>query len=53
MKREEIEALAREVAKGIQTEQSLSDFSRMLKKITVEAALSAELDEHLGFDCCS
>jgi len=50
MKREEIEALAREAAKGIKTEKDLCDFSRMLKKITVEAALNAELDEHLGYD---
>jgi putative transposase len=50
MKREEIEALAREAAKGIKTEKDLSDFSRMLKKITVETALNAELDEHLGYD---
>jgi len=50
MKREEIEALAREAAKGIRTEKDLSDFSRMLKKITVETALNAELDEHLGYD---
>jgi transposase-like protein len=29
-------------------ELGLSDFSRMLKKVTVEAALGAELDDHLG-----
>ena len=50
MKREEIEALAREAARGIKTEKDLCDFSRMLKKITVETALNAELDEHLGYD---
>ena len=50
MKREKIEALAREAAKGIKTEKDLCDFSRMLKKITVETALNAELDEHLGYD---
>ena len=50
MKREEIEALAREAAKGIKTEKDLCDFSRMLKKITVETALNAELDNHLGYD---
>jgi len=50
MKREGIEALAREAVKGIKTEKDLCDFSRMLKKITVETALNAELDEHLGYD---
>ena len=50
MKKEDIKALAREAAKTIKTEKDLSDFSRMLKKITVETALSAELDNHLGYD---
>ena len=50
MKKSEIEALAREAAKGIKTEADLNDFSRMLKKITVETALGAELDDHLGYD---
>ncbi len=27
-----------------------AEFSQMLTKITVEAALNAELDEHLGYD---
>jgi len=50
MKQKDIEAFAREIAKGIKTEKDLSDFSRLLKKVTVEAALDAELDEHLGYD---
>ena len=50
MKKEDIQALAREAAKTIKTEKDLSDFSRMLKKITVETALNAELDDHLGYD---
>ena len=37
-------------AESIKIEQDLNDFSRLLKKITVEAALGAELDEHLGYD---
>ncbi|MFV0293915.1 MAG: IS256 family transposase, partial [Paracoccus sp. (in: a-proteobacteria)] len=32
------------------TEKDLNEFSQMLTKITVEAALNAELDEHLGYD---
>ena len=50
MDRKELEAFARKAAKSIKTEKDLSDFSQMLKKITVEAALNAELDEHLGYD---
>lgn len=50
MNRKELEAFAREAAKSIKTEKDLSDFSRMLKKITVETALNAELDEHLGYE---
>ena len=49
MNKKDITALAREAAKTIKTEQDLNDFSRMLKKITVERALNAELDVHLGY----
>lgn len=50
MNKKEIETLAQKAAKTIKTEQDLNDFSRMLKKITVERALDAELDVHLGYD---
>jgi len=50
MNKKELEAFAREAAKGIKTEKDLSDFSQMLTKITVETALGAELDDHLGYD---
>jgi len=50
MNKKELEAFAREAAKSIKTEKDLSDFSRMLKKITVETALNAELDDHLGYE---
>jgi transposase-like protein len=50
MNKKELEAFAREAAKSIKTEKDLSDFSQMLTKITVETALSAELDDHLGYD---
>lgn len=50
MNREELEAFAREAAKTLKTEKDLNDFSQMLTKITVEAALKAELDEHLGYE---
>lgn len=49
MNKAELEAFAREAAKTIKTEKDLNVFSQMLTKITVEAALNAELDEHLGY----
>ncbi len=50
MNKKELEALGREIAKGIKTPDELADFSRMLKKVTVEAALNAEMDHHLGYE---
>jgi len=50
MNRKELEAFAREAAKSIKTEKDLNAFSQMLTKVTVETALNAELDEHLGYD---
>ena len=50
MNRKELEAFARKAAMSIKTEKDLSDFSRMLKKVTVETALNAELDDYLGYD---
>ena len=47
---EDIAALARKVGKQFESEQDLADFSRLLKKLAVEAALGAELDEHLGYE---
>lgn len=50
MNKEQLEAFAREAAKSIKTESDLNDFRQMLTKVTVETALNAELDEHLGYD---
>ena len=50
MNKEALEAFAREAAKGIKTEKDLNEFRRMLTKVTVERALNAELDDHLGYD---
>lgn len=50
MNKKELEAFAREAAKTLKTEKDLNEFSQMLTKITVEAALNAELDEHLGYE---
>lgn len=50
MNKKELEAFAKEAAKGIKTQKDLAEFSQMLTKVTVEAALNAELDEHLGYE---
>lgn len=50
MNKTQLEAFAREAAKSIKTESDLNDFRKMLTKITVETALNAELDDHLGYD---
>ena len=50
MNKKELEAFAKEAAKNLKTEKDLSNFSQMLKKITVEAVLGAELDDHLGYE---
>ena len=49
MNKKALEAFGKQAAKSIKTEADLTDFRRMLTKITVEAALNAELDEHLGY----
>ncbi len=49
MDKKALEAFAREAAKGMKTEHDLNDFRQILTKVTVEAALNAELDHHLGY----
>jgi len=43
MNKKELQAMAQAAAKNIKTEDDLNDFRQMLTKITVEAALNAEL----------
>ena len=50
MKTEDIQALAAEAAKNIKSEQDLHEFKKVLTKLTLETALNAELDDHLGYD---
>ena len=45
-----MQALANELAKNLKTPEDLSQFDRLLKKISVEAALNAELTHHLGHE---
>lgn len=49
MNKKELQAIAQAAAKNIKTEADLNEFRQMLTKITVETALNAELDDHLGF----
>ncbi|REL26227.1 IS256 family transposase [Thalassotalea euphylliae] len=49
MNKKELEVFAKQAAKSIKTEADLTNFRKMLTKVTVEAALNAELDEHLGY----
>ena len=47
MKKKDLVAFAQEAAKSIKSEADLNDFRQMLTKVTVEAALNAELTDHL------
>jgi transposase-like protein len=49
MKQEELKRLASELVKDVKTEKDLSALTSELVKLTVEAALSAEMDNHLGY----
>lgn len=49
MDQERLQALAKELAKEIKSEADLGELSKQLVKLTVETALNAELDEHLGY----
>ncbi|EPH5171968.1 IS256 family transposase, partial [Escherichia coli] len=46
----QLQALANELAKNLKTSEDLSQFDRLFKKISVEAALNAELTHHLGHE---
>lgn len=50
MNEKQLRALATELAKNLKPPEDLNQFSRLLKKMTVEAALNAELTEHLGYE---
>jgi transposase-like protein len=49
MNQDKLKTIAQEAAKTIKTEADLNEFRQMLTKITVETALNAELDDHLGY----
>ena len=47
---EKLKAMAVELAKDIKSEKDLGSLTQQLVKLTVETALNAELDEHLGYE---
>ena len=50
MDRSKLQALANELAKDLKTPEDLNILSQELVKLTVEAALNAELTHHLGYE---
>lgn len=50
MNKDKLKALAAELAKDIKSEKDLGALTQELVKLTVETALNAELDDHLGYD---
>jgi len=46
--KKDLQAIAQAAAKNIKAEEDLNEFRQILTKITVEAALNAEFDDHLG-----
>lgn len=49
MDKKQLESIARDLSKGLKTPEDLSRLSAELTKLTVEAALNAELEAHLGY----
>jgi len=47
MDEKQLQVLTNELVKNLKTTEELSQFDRLLKKISVEAALNAELSHHL------
>lgn len=42
--------LIEQLAKSVKTEKDLAELNKHLLKMTVERAMSAEMDEHLGYE---
>ena len=50
MDESKVRALAEELAKSIKTEADISELTKTIRKNFIEAALNAELDDHLGYE---
>jgi len=46
----DIESIGKELAKKVKTQKDLSEITGKLMKVVLEAALNAELDDHLGYE---
>ena len=49
MDQDKLKALAAELAKDLKTPEDLGELSAQLTKLTVEAALGVEMEDHLGY----
>lgn len=47
---EQMKALSQKIGKELKTPEDLAEFTQALTKMSVEAALNAELDHHLGYE---
>jgi len=50
LNKEEIRALGAKLGGGIKTEEELGELTKTLRKAILEAALSGEITEHLGYE---
>lgn len=50
MNEQKIKEMAEELSKEIKSESDLADITRIFLKTTIEKALGAELDDHLGYE---
>ena len=50
MNKKQLSALAQETVKGLKTEEEFAALTRQLRESFYEAALNAELDDHLGYE---
>lgn len=50
MDKKQLQALVNKLAKNLKTPEELNQFDRLLKKISVEAALNTEMPHHPGYD---
>lgn len=50
MDKKQLQALVNELAKNLKTPENFSQFDRLLKKLSVEAALNTEMTNHLGYE---
>ncbi len=47
---EAMKALSQKIGKGLKTQEDLARFTKAMTQMSVEAALNAELDDHLGYE---